>query len=481
VSISQAAESLRARRVSSVELTTAALARISRHNAALKAFITVTSEQALEQARQADSELARGQDRGPLHGIPVAVKDLFFTAGVRTTAGSKVYENFVPRVNAAVVDKLLSAGAVMLGKLNMHEMAYGITSANPHFGAVANPWNAAHSPGGSSGGSGTAVAVDMVYAAMGSDTGGSIRIPASFCGVVGLKPTYGRVSRYGALPLGYSLDHMGPIARTVRDAALVLNAIAGHDRRDATCSRRPLVVPGDFLAGAGVSIRGLRIGLPKNFFFERLDPDVESSVGGAIACAERLGATVKPVTVPDIAALNAVARVILLAEASAVAEPFLVDGRDRRDQFGPDVLALFNQGRLIPATDYVNAQRLRRKMRQEFNRLWADVDCLVTPTTPNTAPRIGDTTVRLAGRDEDVRLATTRLVRGVNALGLPAISIPCGLSGGLSGGRSASLSEPGLPIGLQIIGPAFEEALILRIAAALEDGGVGIPPCSLGL
>jgi aspartyl-tRNA(Asn)/glutamyl-tRNA(Gln) amidotransferase subunit A len=464
VNIREAAESLRARRVSSVELTTAALARIDRHNAALKAFITVTAEQAMQQARQADADLAAGQDHGPLHGIPVAVKDLFMTRGVRTTAGSKVYENFVPDVNAAVVDNLLSAGAVMLGKLNMHEMAYGITSANPHFGAVANPWNAAHSPGGSSGGSGTAVAVGMVYAAMGSDTGGSIRIPASFCGVVGLKPTYGRVSRFGALPLGYSLDHMGPLARTVRDAAVVLNAIAGHDRRDATSSRRPLV---DFVPEDGVSIRGLRIGVPTNFFFEGLDPAVESAVRGAIATGERLGAIVKPVTVPDIAALNTVARLILLAEASAVAEPFLVDGRD---QFGADVLALFDQGRLIAATDYVNAQRLRRTMRQDFNRLWADVDCLVTPATPNTAPRSGDTTVRLAGRDEDVRLASTRLVRGVNALGLPAVAMPCGLS-------EPSLNKPGLPIGLQIIGPAFEEGLLLRIAAALEDGGTGIPPC----
>jgi len=460
VNILHAAESLRARRVSSVELTTAALARIDRHNPSLKAFITVTPEQALEQARQADSERAAGQDRGPLHGIPVAVKDLFFTRGVRTTAGSRVYENFVPDYNAAVVDKLLSAGAVMLGKLNMHEMAYGITSANPHYGAVANPWNAAHSPGGSSGGSGTAVAVGMVYAAMGSDTGGSIRIPASFCGVVGLKPTYGRVTRYGALPLGYSLDHMGPIAGTVRDAAVVLNAIAGHDARDPTSSRRPLV---DFVPEEGVSVRGLRIGFPQNFFFECLDPEVESAVRGAIARAESMGAQVKPVMVPDIAALNAVSRMILLAEASAVAEPFL----GRQDQFGPDVRALFNQGRLIPATDYVNAQRLRRKMREEFNRLWTDVDCLVTPTTPNTAPRIGETTVRLAGRDEDVRLAATRLVRGMNALGLPAVSMPCGLN------------PDRLPIGLQIIGPAFDEAVILRIAAALEDGGVGIPPCPL--
>jgi aspartyl-tRNA(Asn)/glutamyl-tRNA(Gln) amidotransferase subunit A len=458
MTIREAAGQLRARRVSAVELATAAIARIDRDNARLKAFITVTEEQAMQQARQADSELAAGHDRGPLQGIPIAVKDLFATRGVRTTAGSKVYENWLPAIDAAVVEKLQSAGAVMLGKLNMHELAYGITSANPHFGAVRNPWNLEHSPGGSSGGSGTAVATGMVFAAMGSDTGGSIRIPASFCGVVGLKPTYGRVSRYGALPLGYSLDHMGPLTRTVRDAALVLNAIAGYDRRDTTSSRRPVV---DYVPCDGCGLRGVRIGVPRNFFFERLDADVESSVRAAIACAQSLGAVVNSITVPDIAALNAVARIVLLAEASAVMEPF----RERRDHFGPDVLALLDQGRLLPATDYVNAQRLRRRMRREFDRLWSEVDCLFTPATPNTAPRIGDTTVRLGGRDEDVRLATTRLVRGINALGLPALSMPCGLGAGR------------LPIGLQIVGPAFEEALILRVGAALEDGGIHIPPC----
>ena len=460
MNILQAAESLRARRVSSVELTSAALARIERLDPILKAFITVTAEPALHQARQADAALASGQDRGPLHGIPVAVKDLFFTRGVHTTGGSKPYENFVPEMNAAVVDRLLAAGAVMLGKLNMHEMAYGITSANPHYGAVANPWNVAHSPGGSSGGSGAAVATGMAFAAMGSDTGGSIRIPASFCGVVGLKPTYGRVSRYGTLPLGYSLDHMGPLTNTVRDAALVLNAIAGHDPRDPASSRRHF---DDVLPSPEVSIRGLRIGVPRNYYFDRLDTEVEASVRSAVAKAETLGAHVTLVNVPDIAALNAVSRVILLAEASAVAEPFL----DRREQFGPDVLALLEQGRLVPATDYVNAQRLRRKLCSEFNRIWKDVDCLVAPATPNTAPLIGAAKVRLGGMEEDVRLATTRLVRGINALGLPALSIPCGLT------------SSQLPIGLQVIGPAFEEARLLRVGAALEDAGLGISACPM--
>ena len=457
MTIREAAESLRRRQISAVELTTAALSRIERSNPTLRAFITVTAERALQQARQADSELAAGKDRGPLHGIPAAVKDLFFTRGVLTTGGSPIYRNFVPDEDAFAVARLQAAGAVMLGKLNMHELAYGITSANPHFGAVANPWNARHSPGGSSGGSGAAVAAGLVYAALGTDTGGSIRIPASFCGTVGLKPTYGRVSRRGVLPLSWSLDHVGPLASSVRDAGLVLNAIAGHDPADASSSRRPVV---DFVPDDDCPVRGLRIGFPRNFFFERLESDVELCVRGAIARLEFLGAEVKPVTLPDISALNAVGRMILLCEASAVLEPHLKD----RGQFGPDVLALLDQGRLLPATDYIHAQRLRKQMQREFARIWSSVDCLVAPTTPNTAPRIGDATVKLGGIEEDVRLATTRLVRSINLLGLPALSIPCGLSGG------------GLPVGLQIIGPPFEEALILRVGAALEDGGVGIPP-----
>ncbi len=458
VTIREAADALRKRQFSSVELTTAALGRIGRLNPALRAFITVTAEAALKKAAQADEELARGRDRGPLHGIPMAVKDLFFTRGVRTTAGSLLYRGFVPDHDAAVVERLERAGAVMMGKLNMHELAYGITSENPHFGAVRNPWNVEHSPGGSSGGSGAAVAAGMVYAAMGSDTGGSIRIPASFCGTVGLKPTYGRVSRYGAFPLAWSLDHMGPLARSVRDAAVVFDAIAGHDRRDPASSRCRQVETAPEL---GCSIRGLRIGFPQNFFFERLDADVESSVRGALARAESLGVVVVPVRLPDMEAVAAVGRVILLCEASAMMEPHLRN----RGQFGADVLALLDQGRLVAATDYIQAQRLRKKMQREFAAVWRDVDCLIAPATPTAAPRVGENKVRLGGREEDVRILTTRLVRGFNVLGLPSLAMPCGLT------------AAGLPVGLQIVGPAMEEALVLRVGAAMEDGGVGIPPC----
>jgi aspartyl-tRNA(Asn)/glutamyl-tRNA(Gln) amidotransferase subunit A len=378
------------------------------------------------------------------------VKDVFETRGVRTTCGSALFRNHVPDRDAAVVEKLAAAGAVIVGKAGMHELAYGITSNNPHFGTIRNPRDPERIPGGSSGGSGAAVASEMVFMAMGSDTGGSIRIPASFCGTVGLKPTSGRVSRYGVMPLDFSLDHMGPLTRSVRDAAVTLQGIAGFDPRDETSSQEPV---GNYLPDPDCSIRELRIGLPENFYFERLDPDVDTAVRRMAATAESLGARIVAVRVPDIGALNAVGRVILLAEASALMEKYIGD----RDQFGPDVLALLDQGRLLPATDYVNAQRLRRMMQRDFARVWSQVDCLFTPTTPMAAPQIGEKTVQLGDFVEDVRLAATRLVRGINVLGLPAISMPCGRD------------RRGLPVGLQIVGRPFDEALILRVAAALED------------
>jgi len=448
VTLLEAAAALGRREMSSVELTEAALERIGRLNPATNAMQTLMAETARKQAQQADVEIARGESRGTLHGIPVAVKDLFYTKGVRTTNGSKLFASYVPDHDAAVVERLIGAGAVLIGKTGMHELAYGITSSNPHFGAVRNPWDRDRIPGGSSGGSGASVAAGMVFMAMGSDTGGSIRIPAAFCGTVGLKPTYGRVSRFGAFPLGFSLDHMGPLTRAVRDAAAVLNVIAGYDPRDHTSSRRSIE---NYVPEPEPSIRGLRIGLAENFYGERLDPDVDAAVRAAFAEAESRGAQVVPLRVPDIVAINAVARVILLAEASALMEPHM----EQRDHFGADVLALLDQGRLLPATDYVNAQRLRRKMRAEFNTMWERVDCLFTPTIPITAPRIGETSATINGESEDVRLATTRMVRAINALGLPAISIPRGND------------RRGLPIGLQIIGKPFAEAMILRVAQAL--------------
>jgi aspartyl-tRNA(Asn)/glutamyl-tRNA(Gln) amidotransferase subunit A len=458
VTITEAARALRERRITSAALTRSALDQIGRLNPALNAFLTVLPERAAERAAQADRELASSLDRGPLHGIPVAVKDLFAMRGVQCTAGSIIH-NEIPASDAAVIEKLETAGAVILGTLNLHELAYGVTSENPHFGAVRNPWNRNHSAGGSSGGSAAAVAAGLAFAALGTDTGGSIRIPAAFCGTVGFKPTYGLVSRLGTRPLGFSLDHVGPLARTVRDAAALLNVIAGYDSRDPA-SVHSLVT--DYVPEAGCSIRGLRLGVPEAYFFDRLDGEVEQAVRGSIARAASLGATVVPVRLPDMVPVNTVGQVLLLAEATAVYEESLKD----RGCFGADVLTLLDQGRLLPATDYINAQRLRRKARIEFRRAWSEVDCLITPTAPIAAPQLGQKIVPVGGEDQEVRAAATRFTRCFNVLGLPALSMPCALTG------------TGLPIGLQIVGPALGDRLVLCVAAALEDAGVAVPSCT---
>jgi aspartyl-tRNA(Asn)/glutamyl-tRNA(Gln) amidotransferase subunit A len=436
MTIAEAAQALRSRRISSVELTRQCLDQIAKLNPVLNAFITVTGDSALERARELDRELAQGTDRGPLHGIPIAHKDLMWTKGVRTTSGSKIFADFVPDRDAPVVRKLAEAGAVMVGKAGLHELAYGITSDNPHFGTIRNPRNPEHSPGGSSGGSGAAVATGMAFVATGTDTGGSVRVPASFCGVAGLKPTYGLVDRGGVQPLGLSLDHVGPLARTVDDIRIALDAMSSPAQRKA----------------GPASVREIRVGLPENFYFETVAPEVKAAVRDAALRAEKLGAPVIPVRVPDIEALNTAGLVILLSEAAAVHQNHL----HRRGDFGSDVLALLDQGSLIPAADYVNAQRQRKRIVEEFHALFRAIDCLFTPSTPITAPRIGQTEVMLDGTMHNTRMIGTRFARGINVLGFPALSIPCGAS------------AEGLPIGLQIIGRPFAENLVLILGEALE-------------
>jgi aspartyl-tRNA(Asn)/glutamyl-tRNA(Gln) amidotransferase subunit A len=433
------AAALRARKVSSRELVTQSLRKIERLNSKLNAFITVTGEAALAEADARDEELARGIDRGPLHGIPIAHKDLMRTKGVRTTAGSKIFADYVPRRDAAIVTKLREAGAVSLGKTGLHELAYGITSNNPHFGAIHNPWDLKRIPGGSSGGSAASVAASILPFATGTDTGGSIRVPASFCGVVGLKPTFGRVNVSGVLPLGFSQDHLGPITHRVRDAAIAFQAMADG--------------PSDYVPPADSDLTGIRIGFPQNFFMERVDAEVEASVRAAFDTAAEVGGSIVEVRVPDMEALRAAAVICLLVEAAAALRPFL----DRRADFGADILAMLDQGKAIPAIDYIEAQRARRRIGREFARLFEEVDCIFTPATPMTAPKIGQTNLEIRGAAEEVRTAATRFTRGMNALGLPAISIPCGFS------------PSGLPIGLQIIAAARQEDRLLHAAAAMED------------
>jgi len=442
MTIAAAAQALRSRQVSSVELTRQCLDLIEKLNPVLNAFITVTGDSALARAEQLDRELAQGVDRGLLHGIPIAHKDLMWTRGIRTTSGSKIFTDFVPDRDAAVVKKLNEAGAVMVGKTGLHELAYGITSDNPHFGTIRNPRNPDHSPGGSSGGSGVAVATGMAFLATGTDTGGSIRVPASFCGVSGLKPTYGLIDRSGVQPLGLSLDHVGPMARTVGDLRFALDAMSKGTKR------KP----------ASQSIPEIRVGLPENFYLETVMPEVKAAVHQAAQRAEQMGARVIPVRVPDIEALNTAGLLILLSEAAAVHQSH----HHRRGDFGADVLALLDQGSLIPAVDYVNAQRQRKMLLDEFHALFRSIDCLFTPATPITAPRIGQTEISLNGTQYDTRILTTRFARGINALGFPALSIPCGSS------SPCGNSPDGLPIGLQMIARPLEENLLLALGEALE-------------
>jgi aspartyl-tRNA(Asn)/glutamyl-tRNA(Gln) amidotransferase subunit A len=451
MTIGEAGRLLRAREISSVELVQNALDGAERDQA-LNAFLTITGDEALASAEELDRDLQSGRDRGPLHGIPIAFKDLYYTRGVRTTNGSKLFESFVPDEDATVVRKLQGAGAVCIGKLNQHELAYGITSNNPWFGAIRNPWDPECIPGGSSGGSGVTVATGTVFAALGSDTGGSIRNPAALCGTVGIKPTFGRVSRCGCFPLGLTLDTMGPLTRTVEDSAIVMNVIAGFDPQDDATVDRPVV---DFVPPAATepSLDGVRLGVPNNFFLSRLHPDIDLLYRAAVREAERLGAEVLPVDVPDPEGLNLIARTTLLGEASAVLQKYL----GRRSEIGADVRALLDQGSELGAAEYINAQRVRRRMQSEWRAMFDRIDVLLTPSSPMPAPRIGQSTVLLGGQEEDTRLAATKFLRGVNAMGLPALAIPCGVT------------RERMPAGLQLIGSAWSEKRLFAWGRALES------------
>jgi len=445
LTIAEAAPLVRGREVSPVELTEACLDRIEAVEPRLNAFITVTAEEARRQARQAAEEVARGQYRGPLHGVPVALKDLFATAGVRTTAGSRILADNVPAADSDSAARLRGAGAVLLGKLNMHEFAYGATGVNPHYGPVLNPWDTSRITGGSSSGSGAAVASGECFAALGTDTGGSIRIPASLCGVVGLKPTFGRVSRRGVIPLSWALDHAGPLARCVEDAAIVLQAIAGHDPLDASSSDTP--VP-DYTAGLQDGVRGLRLGVPREFFFDAAGTEVEAAVREAISALEGLGAAVREVSLPLISEAPAAVTAIMLPEALAYHRRWM---EERPDDYGEDVRYRLELGSTFLAVHYVQAQRFREVIVNRWrDEVFAEVDLLAMPTTMVAALPIEVSDLS----------ATFQLIRNtnpLNLLGVPAVSVPCGFTAG------------GLPIGLQLAGRWWDEATVLRAAYAYEQ------------
>jgi len=445
VTLEEAAEAIRTRRMSPESLVESCLARIEALEPRLNAFITVTADLAREQARQAEREIAAGRYKGPLHGIPIAVKDLFATQGIRTTAGSRILANWVPDEDATVVRKLRDAGAVLLGKLGLHEFAYGISSVNPHFGDVRNPWDVTKIPGGSSGGSAVAVVACEAYAALGSDTGGSIRIPAALCGCVGLKPTFGRASLFGAVPLSWSLDHPGPLARTVRDVAVAMTAIAGYDPRDPVSADRPVT---DLLAGIDRGAQGLRIGVPTDHVWDECDPAIAAAVRGATLALADARAEVREIRWPRAADYAKAASAILGVEARAYHDGAFPG---RSSDYGPLVRArLASQGD-VDAETYARSMKLLLEARTGgADRDLEGVDVLAMPTVPTRAWTLDE------AKEIARPSAWTRITRIFDLTGQPAISVPCGMDG------------HGLPIGLQFAARMWDEAAALRAARAYE-------------
>ncbi len=444
-SILETGASLRKGSVSPVELTTACLARIEKLNPKLNAFITVTAESALTEARQAEAEIRRGDWRGPLHGIPIALKDLIDTAGIRTTAASLLFKDRIPTEDAEVVRRLKLAGAVLLGKQNLHEFAYGGSSMISAFGEARNAWNPAHIAGGSSGGSATAVAAGLGYGAIGTDTAGSIREPAALCGVVGLKPTYGRVSARGVIPLSISLDHVGPIGRTVADVAAILAAIAGYDVEDKSSVDFPVE---DYVAALKGGSPRLRVGVPRKFFFDDLSAEVASAVNHALSGLAAMGAEIRDIDLPV-----PVGRTLQSAESYAFHAEFAARSPEL---YHPETLRRIRTGQDVGPEALLEGRRELEQARRDIASAFADLDVLVTPTTPVTAPTIAE----LKENPDLLRpkeILLLRNTRPINVWGLPAISLPCGFT------------EAGLPIGLQIVGPHWGEARVLQVAYAYEQ------------
>jgi aspartyl-tRNA(Asn)/glutamyl-tRNA(Gln) amidotransferase subunit A len=447
LTLAAATEAIRAKRVSPLELVEAYLARIERLNPHLCAYVTVTAERARADARRATEEIASGALHGPLHGVPIGLKDLVDTAGIRTTYGSKVHAANVPTRDATVVRKLAAAGAVLLGKTNTHEYAFGVTTDNPHHGTTRNPWDPSRIPGGSSGGSGAAVGARLACAAIGTDTGGSIRIPAALCGVVGLKPTFGRVSKAGVFPMAYLFDHVGPIARTVEDAAIVLAAIAGYDPADATTVATPV---DDYRARLRDGIRGLRVGVARSLF-SPIDADVLSAMEAAFATLVGLGATVRDVALPELPMPGLFE--LIIADAKMIHADTLAH---RPHDLGVDLQAYLS----APIGDAVwvaTALEHVRAYTAALRTILADVDVIVAPTCPIGAPRIGEDVVDIAGVELQTFFAMALRTAPFNASGLPTLSVPCGFT------------RDRMPIGLQIAGRSFEESTVLRAGFAYEQ------------
>ncbi len=444
LTIAEAAQRMRARDLSPVELTQAHLDRIQALDGQINSYITVLRDRAMEQAGAAERAFGQGNTTGPLQGIPIAVKDLVYTRGIRTAAGSKVLADFVPEYDATVTERLEAAGSVLLGKLNMSEFAMGGTFTNVHYGATRNPWDTERFAGSSSSGSGAAVAAGLALGALGTDTGGSIRGPAHNCGIVGLKPTFGRVSRHGVVPLSWSLDHVGPMTRTVEDCALILQAIAGHDPKDPNSSDAPVPVYTDHIRDG---VRGLRIGVDRAFFFEELQPDVAKAIEAALAVLTELGATIRETDLSR----SSKARAMYVAIAHPEATAYHLDWMQTRiDDYGPNPRSRLEQGLTIPATDYIQAQRERRLLLRDYLTALESVDVLVIPTSARVAPRF----------DEEETINATAARQYTNPMdltGLPALVVPAGFG------------DNDMPVTFQVVGRPFDEATVLRAGYAYQQ------------
>jgi aspartyl-tRNA(Asn)/glutamyl-tRNA(Gln) amidotransferase subunit A len=454
--IEELAALLAKRKISPVELTELFLRRIERHNPALNAFLTITAEHALASARRAEKQLLprRGsrRDNVPLLGIPVTLKDNIMTRGIRSTAGSKILRDFVPSKDSTVARKLSLAGAILIGKTNLNEFAYGITGGNAHYGPVHNPWALDRISGGSSAGSAVAIAAGLCAASVGTDTGGSIRVPSAFCGTVGLKPTFGRVSVFGTMPLSPSFDHVGPLARSVADAAILLGLVAGRDPLDPTSSPRQVE---DFRGALRKPLRKFRLGRPREFYWEKVDAEVRRATEAAVRDMEKSGAAVREVSLPHLKESLDAATDISLAEALHVHEAAGYFPA-RAAEYGEEVRQRIEAGAKVPAHRYLAGFDVRKRLRAEFEAAFQNVDAIVAPTVPVPAPLIGAESVRIEGEEVGVRPAIVGHSRPANFTGLPAISIPCGFT------------RDGLPVGLQLIGRAFDEITLLRIAFCYE-------------
>ena len=450
LSLSAVAQAIAQKRMSSREVTQSCLDRIAKWQPRLNAFMAIEADAALAAADAADAALSKGGLRGPLHGVPLAHKDMYYDAGHIVTCGSKIRRDFVATTTSTALQRLKDAGSVRLGSLQMVEFAYGPTGHNVHHGAVHNPFAIDHITGGSSSGSGSAVAARLTFAALGSDTGGSIRMPAHFCGITGLKTTWGRISRAGAMPLSQSLDTVGPLARSVEDCALLLGLMAGADPLDPTAAAGP--VP-DYASATRQSIKGLRIGVPTAFYVDDLDPEVAKILDDTIATLKREGATIVQVELPDQRQLSAACQLVLAVEAAAFHKRWLIE---RPGDYGPQVLMRLQNGLAIPGVSYLEAMRWRGPALAAFNAAVEGVDAVIAPVAPVPAPTIAESDVGNSPGAEAVIQRLTRFTRPINYLGLPSLAVPAGFTGA------------GLPVGMQLVGRSFDEAMLLRIGAAFQ-------------